>query len=140
MSFGEFERGHGSTPMSDINMTPLVDVMLVLLIIFMVTAPLMTQAIGVDLPRTAADGSRQESVKVLLAIDRDGAMRWDGAAITYAELGLRLSASAARRPQPELHLQADRVTPYERIARVLGAARAAGLQRVGFVTLPEASP
>ena len=138
MAFGDFNQGPGGAPMSEINTTPLVDVMLVLLIIFMVTAPLMTQSIGVDLPAAEAVAPQKEAPKVTLAIDADGSIRWDDAVLDEAQLKARMLAAAVESPQPELHLHADRKTPYEHVARVLGAARAAGLERIGFVTLPEA--
>ena len=138
MAFGDFNQGPGGAPMSEINTTPLVDVMLVLLIIFMVTAPLMTQSIGVDLPQAEAVEPQEDAPKVSLAIAADGRIRWDQEELDGAQLKARMIAAAAEIPQPELHLHADRKTSYEHVARVLGAARAAGLERVGFVTLPEA--
>ncbi|MCB1957681.1 MAG: biopolymer transporter ExbD [Rhodocyclaceae bacterium] len=138
MAFGDFNQGNGGAPMSEINTTPLVDVMLVLLIIFMVTAPLMTQNIAVDLPKADAVASRDEPVKVSLEISADGQLSWDKQAIDGDELARRLTQAAATRPQPELHLLADRKTDYEHVAQVLAAARAAGLDKVGFVTLPAA--
>ncbi|MCB1908871.1 MAG: biopolymer transporter ExbD [Rhodocyclaceae bacterium] len=138
MAFGDFNQGSGGTPMSEINTTPLVDVMLVLLIIFMVTAPLMTQRIGVDLPEAEAVEPPPDAPKISLEIDAEGRIRWDQELVDDAQLKARMLVAAADRPQPELHLQADRNARYEFVARALGAARAAGLERIGFVTLPEA--
>ncbi|THF67261.1 biopolymer transporter ExbD [Pseudothauera nasutitermitis] len=130
------EVGAEGVPQHEINMVPLIDVMLVLLIIFMITAPLVTRAVEVDLPRAAAPVQERPAV-VALSIDAAGGLHWNGAALADAELADRLSAAAATTPQPELHLRADRATPYERVARTLAAARAAGLERIGFVMLPE---
>ena len=137
MAFGNFDEHGSGAPMSEINTTPMVDVMLVLLIIFMVTAPLMTQSVDVDLPRAASVGPSPDAPKISLSIDADGALRWDGAVLVESELAPRMENAAALVPQPALHLQADRQTRYEQIARVLATARAAGLHSVGFVTLPE---
>ncbi|MCB1889047.1 MAG: biopolymer transporter ExbD [Rhodocyclaceae bacterium] len=139
MAFGDFNQGNGGAPMSEINTTPLVDVMLVLLIIFMVTAPLITQNISVDLPQADAVEPPQEAPKVALEIDAEGRISWDKQAIDAEELDRRLSEAASARPQPELHLLADRLTDYEHVAKVLAAARAAGLEKIGFVTLPVAN-
>lgn len=138
MAFGEFSPQGSGAPMSEINTTPMVDVMLVLLIIFMVTAPLMTQSIGVELPRASAVAASPEGPAVKLSIDRLGRLSWDGETLPLQALRDRLRAAASHQPQPALHLQADRLTSYEHIAKVLAAARAAGLHSVGFVTLPDA--
>jgi biopolymer transport protein ExbD len=126
MAFGGFERGAApSQPMAEINVTPLVDVMLVLLVIFMIAAPLLASAIRLELPAEQA-----------AAIGADGGVYWNAEAIDDATLTQRLQAAARRTPAPELHLRADRATRYERIARVMTAAQAAGLTRIGFVTDP----
>ena len=137
MGFGEFKPPGTGAPMSEINTTPLVDVMLVLLIIFMVTAPLMTQSIDIELPRATQVQSTREQAAIMLEIERDGQLIWDGSRIEAAQLKARLELAARLRPMPQLHLRADRQTRYEQIAQVLAAARAAGLHSVGFVTLPE---
>jgi len=136
MAFGDFNQ-NGGQPMSEINTTPLVDVMLVLLIIFMVTAPLMTQAIGVDLPTTEAVEPAPEGHTISIELDREGHIRWDGTPLPDGQLAAQMRAAAAEKPQPTLHLQADRLTPYEQLAQVLASARSAGLNNVGLVTLPE---
>ena len=139
MSFGGFERGQApSQPMAEINVTPLVDVMLVLLVIFIITAPLLASAIKLDLPdvKAAPAGSRGDAVR--LAIDADGRFFWNDVLIDEATLATRLAEAAQTQPQPELHLRADKATRYERLAQVMGAAQDAGLTRIGFVTEPPA--
>ena len=141
MAFGGFERGHApSQPMAEINVTPLVDVMLVLLVIFMITAPLLAYAIKLDLPqeKAAALGPAPDAIKI--GIDADGALYWNAEKIDDATLAMRLAEQGKREPQPELHLRADRNARYERIAAVMAAAQQAGLTRMGFVTDPNAAP
>src|SRR5262245_33713146 len=140
MSFGGFERGQSpSQPMAEINVTPLVDVMLVLLVIFIITAPLLAYAIRLDLPdvKAAPVSSRSEAIK--LSIDADGRVFWNSDLVDARDLAARLSAAAARSPQPDLHLRADKATRFERVAEVRGAAQDAGLSKIGFVTEPPVS-
>ena len=133
-----FERGFETDdrPMAEINMTPLVDVMLVLLIIFMVTAPLFTHAVRIDLPRARSAPSADKPQVVTLSIDAAGTLRWNDQAVDEAALAQRLSAAAARDPQPEMHLRADRDARYEPIARLLSQVQSAGLGRLALVTDP----
>jgi len=139
MSFGGFDRTSApAQPMGEINVTPLVDVMLVLLVIFIITAPLLSFAIKIDLPVEQAPPAGPRSDTVRVAIDAEGTLFWNAERIEPAALRERLAAAAARAPQPELHLSADRAARYERIALVLAAAQQAGLARVGFVTDPAA--
>ena len=121
--------------MADINVTPLVDVMLVLLIIFMITAPLMSHKITVELPKanpnqTAAD----KMVPIDLAVREDGSMYWNDNAITNAELKARLAVEAQKTPQPELQIRADKTIEYRTIWEVMSAAKGAGMVHVGFIT------
>ena len=121
--------------MADINVTPLVDVMLVLLIIFMITAPLMSHKIKVELPKanpnqTAAD----KMVPIDLAIREDGSMYWNDNAISNAELKARLAVEAMKTPQPELQIRADKTIEYRTIWDVMSAAKGAGMVHVGFIT------
>jgi biopolymer transport protein ExbD len=133
-----FERGFETDdrPMAEINMTPLVDVMLVLLIIFMVTAPLFTHAVRIDLPRARSAPSADKPQVVTLSIDSTGTLRWNDETVDEAALTERLSAAAARDPQPEMHLRADRDARYEPIARLLSQVQRAGLNRLAIVTDP----
>jgi biopolymer transport protein ExbD len=140
MAFGGFEQQGGNAPMSEINTTPLVDVMLVLLIIFMITAPLLTHAVKIDLPQASSQPSQDKPGNISLALGGDGRLFWNDQPLAEAELPTRLAEAAARQPQPELHLRADRDTRYEKIAALMSAARQAGIQKMGFVTVPLALP
>jgi biopolymer transport protein ExbD len=137
MPFGGFER-HGGTsqPMSEINVTPLVDVMLVLLVIFIITAPLLSHAIRLDLPSAAAPAAEVTPATIRLSIDADGQVYWDADQISDEQLRTRLVAAGQQSAAPELHLRADKATRYERIALVLSTAQQAGLLKIGFVTEP----
>jgi biopolymer transport protein ExbD len=140
MSFGGFERGLApSQPMAEINVTPLVDVMLVLLVIFIITAPLLAYAIRLDLPdvKAAPVASRSEAIKI--SIDAEGRVFWNADLVDVRDLAARLAAAAAKQPQPDLHLRADKAARFERVAEVMAAAQDAGLNRIGFVTEPPAS-
>lgn len=121
---------------AEINMTPLVDVMLVLLIIFIITVPVINHAVNLNLPRASSQPTDLKPPHVTLSIDADGGLRWDEAALSESQLALRIQEAAARQPQPELHLQADRNTRYEKIAQVMSMAQRAGLNKIGFVTEP----
>ena len=138
MAFGGFDRDDSPMrPMAEINTTPLVDVMLVLLVIFIITAPLMTHAIRLDLPSAEAPVSAERPETVTVSIDADEALYWNDAPVAdAAALRERLAQAAGRQPQPELHLRGDRAVRYQRIAEVMSAAQQAGLARIGFVTDP----
>ena len=137
MAFGGFERGHApAQPMAEINVTPLVDVMLVLLVIFIITAPLLARALKLDLPQADAPPALVQPQTIQLTIDASGSLRWNSEALTSEELASRLAAAARETPQPELHLGADRAVRYEHVAAVLAAAQKAGLKQIGFVTEP----
>jgi biopolymer transport protein ExbD len=135
MAFGSFERSD-EQPMAEINTTPLVDVMLVLLIIFMVTAPLFTHAVKIDLPQAKSQLNPEKPDTILLAIDSAGKIHWNDEVVEEASLVTRFAHAAGSNPQPELHLRADRDTRYEVIARVMALAQNAGLKKLGFVTDP----
>ena len=137
MAFGRLERTPGAQPMSDINMTPLIDVMLVLLVIFMITAPLMTSSLKLDLPRTDAAQASDTPLFVSVALDRDGRMFWGDEAVDAATFAERIAAAAKRNPQTEVQLRADKAVPYGRVAELIGVVQKAGLTRIGFVTEPE---
>lgn len=137
MAFGGFERDARGAPMSEINMVPLIDVMLVLLIVFMITAPLLTHSVKIDLPIASSTSSNEKPDTVTLAIDASGALFWNNQAIDEAALAARLEEAAALSPQPELHLRADKDTRYERLAQLMAQVNGAGLQKIGFVTQPE---
>jgi len=136
MAFGGFNDEPGIRPMADINMIPLIDVMLVLLIIFIVTAPLLTHAIKIDLPNASTQVNREKPETVTLSIDGSGNLFWNNTATTSDELTARLTEAARHTPQPELHLRADQLTQYQKLAEVMAAAQNAGIAKMGFVTEP----
>lgn len=127
----------GTGPMAEINTTPLVDVMLVLLIIFMVTAPLLTHKIAVDLPQTGGGTVPPEPEAVALTVTAEGRYQWNGEVLDADALRARCASAAAATPQPEIQLLADRTATYEQLARALSIAHAAGIARIGFVMQPE---
>ena len=139
MAFGGFSKGGDGAPMAEINMVPLIDVMLVLLVIFIITAPLLTHAVKIDLPRASSQPNQTKPQNIQLGIRAGGEIFWNGERIESAELDNRMRAAAAVDPQPELHLRADRKTEYQQVASVIAAASRAGLQRIGFVTEPGTS-
>jgi biopolymer transport protein ExbD len=127
-------RAAHAAPMAEINTTPLVDVMLVLLVIFLITAPLMNQAVPIDLPKVEASKSAETPQSMQVAIDAQGALSVDGKAIGIALLPAHLRASVGSQNAPEMHLRADRRTPYERVTEVMAAAQSAGITKIAFVT------
>ena len=136
---GSRPTSHLAQPMVEINTTPLVDVMLVLLVIFIITAPLLNQAIPIDLPRVASAPLDTPPATIAVAIDPDGVVRLERDPVAIAELADALRARAlGHATPPEIHLRADRATRYERVAEVMASARRAGLDRIAFVT--EAPP
>ena len=122
--------------MSDINVTPMVDVMLVLLIIFILAAPMFTHAVRLDLPQARAAQAQPVPGTVTIAIDAAGAVYWNKNLIDAGQLGARMTRAAALAPQPELQLRADKDTRYEVVAQVMAAAQLRGLTRLSFVTEP----
>ena len=133
MSFGRMERTPGSAPMGEINMTPLIDVMLVLLVIFIITAPLMVSAVKVDLPKASAPAVTEAAAPTLaVAIDKDGTVYVRDQALTGPALEQALRA-AAQTPDTEVQLRADRAVPYGHVVEFMALANRAGLSRVGFV-------
>ena len=137
MSFGVSD--NDDDVMSEINMTPLVDVMLVLLIIFIITIPVINHAVKLDLPRAESQPNDVKPAHINVTIDASGVIGWDGSVVDEQALNDRIATAAAQSPQPELHLRADRKTPYENIARLMSAAQTGGLNKIGFVTEPDAS-
>ncbi|MDR2689831.1 MAG: biopolymer transporter ExbD [Azoarcus sp.] len=138
MAFGSFDSG-ASRPMVEINTTPLVDVMLVLLIIFLVTAPLMTQSVRVDLPQASAQTTDIKPETIRLALDAQGTLYWNDVPIAKEEeqnLESRLQAVIRLDPQTEVQFSADRETRYQRVAEIMATAKRAGVVKLGFITLP----
>ncbi len=136
MAFGSFDSKGPGTTMSEINMVPLIDVMLVLLVIFIITAPLLSHSIRINVPQVTAQPVEQKPVVIDLAIDPSGALFWNEQPITEEELPARFAGEAGADPQPEVRIRADVETRYGLLARIMGAARQAGMKRLGFVTTP----
>ena len=132
MSFGSFSEAGMTQPMAEINTTPLVDVMLVLLVIFIITIPVLHQAVPIDLPQVSSQKVEDKPVVIQLALDANGLYYLDGVPAHRSEVESRFAATAGR--NPELHLRADRGTRYEKVADILAAAQKAGITRIAFVT------
>jgi biopolymer transport protein ExbD len=136
MSFGGFDSRKHQPPMADINVVPLVDVMLVLLVIFIITAPLLTNSVKIDLPKASSNPNITKPDHIEFAIREDGNLYWNGELILKDSLSARFEVEAKKQPQPELHIRADRLVAYEKVAQVMSVAAKTGLVRIGFVTEP----
>jgi biopolymer transport protein TolR len=136
MSFGRFERTPGPQPLSEINMTPLIDVMLVLLVIFMLAAPLMSPSLQLDLPQAQAARPQSAPQALRVALDKSGQIYVDTQAVSPQALRQRLVALARENPQAEVQLYADETVPYGHVVAVMDAVHQAGLSRVGFAAKP----
>jgi biopolymer transport protein ExbD/biopolymer transport protein TolR len=134
MAFGRLERTSRTAPMSDINMTPLIDVMLVLLVIFIITAPLMTSSLKLDLPKTDAATPTSAPAFIALAINADGSLFFGDEPLDRDALAQRVTAAAQANRQLEVQLRADQKVPYGQVADLLAMIQKAGLTRIGFVT------
>jgi biopolymer transport protein TolR len=136
MAFGRLERTPTSQPLSEINVTPLVDVMLVLVVIFIITAPLLASTIQFELPRSDAAKVAQVPEFVTLVIDRSGQAFLNDKPLSLDELHASLVQAAAQNPDTEVQLRADEAVPYGKVVEVMGVAQKAGLGRIGFVAEP----
>lgn len=136
MAFGSFERKTSSQPMAEINMVPLIDVVLVLLVIFIVTAPLLTNVVKLDLPKATSANDIQKPEKIEFAIDANGALYWKGERISREDAITRFAEEGRKRPQPEVYLRADQNAPYRYVAETLADASKGGLSKVAFVSEP----
>jgi biopolymer transport protein ExbD len=123
--------------MNEINMTPMVDVMLVLLIIFIITVPVMKHAVNIDLPRASNVPQDAKPETVRLSVDAAGDYYWNEAKVTEQTMLLQLKAAGTQNPQPELHIRGDKAVRYERVATAMAAAQQAGIRKIGFVTEPK---
>jgi biopolymer transport protein TolR len=139
MAFGRLERTSGPAPMSDINMTPLIDVMLVLLVIFMITAPLMTSSLKLDLPKTDAAQPNDAPLFISVALDPQGRLFFGDEVVDASAFAARMADAARKNPRTEVQLRADKTVPYGRVAEVIGVVQKAGLSRIGFVAEPAAA-
>ena len=138
MAFGRLERDKGTPPMSEINMTPLIDVMLVLVVIFIITAPLLASSIKLDLPKTEAAKPNEAPQFIMLVVDKAGHTFLNDKPVALDELARQLAQTAAQNPDTEVQLRADEAVPYGRIVEVMGTAQKAGLNRIGFMADPRA--
>ena len=134
MSFGRLERNPGNAPMGDINMTPLIDVMLVLLVIFIITAPLMVSAVKVELPKAAAAASQNPAERLDITLTQSGDVYLNDQALTPLAIQEAFNQAAQRNPETEIQLRADTAVPYGRVVALMGQAHQAGLNRIGFVS------
>ncbi|MEY4564209.1 MAG: hypothetical protein RLZZ618_3486 [Pseudomonadota bacterium] len=137
MAFASFDSKNAGAPMAEINMVPLIDVMLVLLVIFIVTAPLLTQAVKLDLPKASSAPNLVKAEKIEFAIDAKGGLFWNGESVNRAEAARRFVLESKKQPQPEVHLRADQNVAYRSVAETLADASKAGLSKVGFISEPE---
>ena len=129
--------GQSQAPMAEINTTPLVDVMLVLLVIFIITAPLLTHAVKIDLPQASSQLAPEKPETISISIDNAGIFYWNDIALSMVEIKSRLVEVAQKKPQPELHIRADKETRYQILATIMADAQNAGIQKLGFVSTPE---
>ena len=121
----------------EINTTPLVDVMLVLLIIFIITIPVMNHSVKIDLPRASSQPNEAKQENINLTIDAEGKVYWNTDLVDAGQMQVRINEAAKLSPQPELHIRAERTTQYEKVAQVMAAAQSGGLGKIGFVTDPQ---
>jgi biopolymer transport protein ExbD len=136
MAFGSMDSGNRQMPTSEINVVPLVDVMLVLLVIFIITAPLLTHSVKIDLPKAASSPNITQPDHIEFALRDDSTLYWNGEPVSMDQLAPRFSTSVKENPDIELHIRADRHVHYENVARVMSIAAKAGLVKIGFVTDP----
>ena len=136
MAFASFDRKTSGQPMAEINMVPLIDVALVLLVIFIVTAPLLTHAVKLDLPKATSTADIQKPEKIEFAIDAGGQLFWNGERLSREDAQARFAEAGQKRPQPEVYLRADQNVPYRYVAEMLADASRAGLSKVAFVSEP----
>ena len=136
MAFGTMNSDHRPPPLSEINVVPLVDVMLVLLVIFIITAPLLTHSVKVDLPKASSSPNITQPDHIEFALREDASLYWNGEPVTIDQLAPRFAATTEQNPNIELHIRADAHVDYEHVARVMSIAAKAGLVRIGFVTDP----
>ena len=124
--------------MSEINMIPFIDVMLVLLIIFIITVPVIKHAVNIELPQASLEKVQDKPENIRLSVDADGVYYWNDQRVEDAEFANRLTAAAAQEPQPELHIRGDKAVRYERVAQAMASAQRSGVRKIGFITEPTA--
>ncbi|CAN5663047.1 biopolymer transporter ExbD [soil metagenome] len=138
MAFASFDNKNSGAPMAEINMVPLIDVLLVLLVIFIVTAPLLTNAVKLELPKATSQANITKAEKIEFAIDVKGDRYWNGELLTREASAQRFVSESSKDPQPEIHLRADQDVAYKYVAETLADASKAGLSKIGFVSIEEA--
>jgi len=126
----------GDEVMSEINMIPFIDVMLVLLIIFIITVPVIKHAVNIELPQASIEKVQDKPENISLSVDADGVYYWNDQRIEDADFAARLEAAAAQDPQPELHIRGDKAVRYERVAQAMATAQRSGVRKIGFITEP----
>ena len=136
MAFGKFDSDSEDEVLSEINMIPLIDVMLVLLIVFIITVPVMKHSVNVDLPQASTQVNPDKPETVRLSVDAEGQFHWNEAPVSDEELDARLAQAAAQTPQPDLHIRGDKAVRYERVAQAMASAQRAGVRKLAFVTEP----
>ena len=122
--------------MSEINMIPFIDVMLVLLIIFIITVPVIKHAVNIELPQASMEKVLDKPENIRLSVDADGVYFWNDQRVEDADFATRLTAAAAQEPQPELHIRGDKAVRYERVAQAMATAQRSGVRKIGFITEP----
>jgi biopolymer transport protein ExbD len=137
MAFASFDSKSSSAPVSEINMVPLIDVMLVLLVIFIVTAPLLSHSVKLELPKASSQVVSAKAEKINFSIDADGVRYWNDQPLSREEAAQRFVVEGQKTTQPEIHLRADQAAAYKAVAETLADASKAGLTKIGFVTDPE---
>ena len=137
MAFGRLPGGDEEQPVSEINMIPMIDVMLVLLIVFMITAPLLTDAVKLDLPQASSQVNQPDPADITLAITADGVLHWNGKPCSEAELDELMAQAAGQQPLPEVQMKVDARVEYGQVARVMAMASRQGLSKLAFVSMPE---
>jgi biopolymer transport protein ExbD len=140
MAFASFDSKNANAPMADINMVPLIDVMLVLLVIFIITAPLLTNAVKLELPKASSQVNELKPDKIEFAIDAAGQRYWNGEPVSRQLAAERFMTESKKTPQPEVHLRADESVAYRSVAETLADASKAGLTKIGFISEPEPHP
>ena len=139
MAFASFDDKRGGAPVAEINMVPLIDVMLVLLVIFIVAAPLLTQSVKLDLPKASAQPTPQQPDAIQLSLNAEGILYWNGQALSREDAAARFAVEGAKPNPPTVRLSVDQTIPYGRVAEILADASRLGVSKIGLVTQPDTS-
>ena len=139
MAFASFDDKRSGAPMAEINMVPLIDVMLVLLVIFIVAAPLLTQSVKLDLPKASAQPNQPQPDAIQLSLNAEGVLFWNGKALSREEASARFALEGAKPTPPTVRFSIDQTIPYGRVAEILADASRLGVSKIGLVTQPDAA-